>query len=482
MEFAPIFKAIGLINFIISSGLAVPMLYALLLKSNDLKAFIISFGISIISGLILTTFIKSERQLTFRDGYALVSFCWIDVGLIGSIPYYFSDSVINFTDAFFESVSGFTTTGASIILDIEGLTPGILLWRSMTQWFGGMGIIVLSLAIFPFLNIGGMSIYKAEVPGPKMEKLTPKIQDTAKVLWVTYFILTLLLTLFLYFAGMTFFEAINHSFTAISTGGFSTLNTSIAGFNSPSIEWILTIFMILAGVNFALHYRFIFQRFKIKEYLRDSEFLFFLLVVTVSIILMSLVIIFKNGGSFQVVLRNVCFTVASILTTTGFGTVDYLLWPVFCQLFLLILMLIGGCAGSTSGGIKAVRILLVLKYMYVNLLKSLQPLLVRNVRLRKTYVDQTVLSGILSFIFMYISVMSLSILLVALDTDDFITAVGSVVACLSNIGPGLGSVGPASNYAHLGSFTKWILIMDMITGRLEVLTVLVLFFPRTWQK
>ena len=482
MQYASIFKGLGLIILTITTGLLIPMAFAFVWDTGDLRVFVYSFVISLAVGLCLIALPRSKHTLKYRDGYALVAFGWLSAGLFGALPYWFSGSVVQFTDAYFESISGFTTTGASIFTDVESLSRPILLWRSMTQWFGGMGIIVLSLAILPYLDLGGMSIFQAEVPGPTTEKLTPRIQDTAKVLWEVYFILTALLTLLLWFAGMTVFEAINHSFTAMSTGGFSTSNSSITGFQSPLIEWILVGFMIIAGINFALHYRFLFKGRNPNTYFRDSELIFYLSVIAGAIVIVAIVIFFRQGGPFGQIIRESSFTIVSILTTTGYGTADYLLWPVFCQFILMFLMLIGGCAGSTAGGIKTVRVLLVFKYMYAEMLKLLHPTLIRSVKLRTETVERNVLASILGFIFIYIGVMSVSILLISLETQDFVTAVGSVIASLSNIGPGFGTVGPASNYAHLGPFTKWILSLDMVMGRLEIVTILILFLPHAWIK
>lgn len=482
MQFGSIFKALGVVILMLGGGVAIPTLYAVIIKSSDWTSFVLSLVVCVLSGSALALFPRSKGSLKIRDGYVLVAFGWLSAGLFGALPYYFSSVAPTFADAYFESISGFTTTGSSVFTEIEALSSPILLWRSMTQWFGGMGIIVLTIAIIPYLDIGGMSLFQAEVPGPTAEKLTPRIQDTAKVLWIVYFIFTALLTLLLMFGGMSFFDAINHSFTAMSTGGFSTKNASIASFNSPAIEWILVVFMVIAGINFALHYRFLFKGFRHKTYSTDPEFVFYIGVTLAAVASIAAVIILQQGGIVEKVIRDASFTVVSILTTTGYGTADYLLWPIYCQFVLLFLMFMGGCAGSTSGGIKAMRFMLVIKYIYTELLKVLHPNLIRTVKLNNTTVERSILSSILGFIFIYISVMSVSILLVSIEIDDMMTAIGSVVASLSNIGPGFGSVGPTSNYAHLGQFTKWVLSLDMAMGRLEILTILILFFPQTWKK
>ncbi|MCP4757555.1 MAG: TrkH family potassium uptake protein [Proteobacteria bacterium] len=482
MQFASIFKALGLIIGILAGFLSILTVAAFVLGTSDFKGFLYSFVVSAVVAVVLVAIPRSKHPLRFRDSYALVTFGWLSAGLVGCLPYYFSNAIPGFTDAYFESISGFTTTGASILADIEALPPAILFWRSLTQWIGGMGIIVFALAIIPYLNIGGMGIFQAEVPGPTAEKLTPRIQDTAKWLWIVYLILTVILTALLWLGGMTLFDAVNHAFTAMSTGGFSTNNASVGGFRSPAIEWILVVFMVLAGINFALHYRFLFKGLKKKTYTQDSELLFYLSVTLMAVLAIVLVVLFKHGGEPAVIVRDACFTVASILTTTGYGTADYELWPIFAQFILLVAMLMGGCAGSTAGGIKSVRFMLMFKYMYTETLKLLHPNLIRTVKLRNSVVDRQVLASILGFILIYASVMVISILLVSLETDDMVTSIGSVIASLSNIGPGFGSVGPTENFAHLGQFTKWILSMDMVMGRLEILTILVLFLPKTWKK
>ncbi len=482
MQYASIFKMLGLTTSVLAVFLLIPTVYAFILGTNDFHGFLYALIIAAVAGGLLAAIPKSKHSLKYRDSYALVTFGWLSAGFIGCLPYYFSNAIPGFTDAYFESISGFTTTGSSILTNIEALHPATLFWRSLTQWLGGMGIIVFALAIIPYLNIGGMGIFQAEVPGPTAEKLTPRIQDTAKVLWMVYLIFTVVLTLLLWLGGMTVFDAICHSFTAMSTGGFSTKNNSVAGFNSPYIEWVLIIFMIIAGINFALHYRFLFKGLKVKTYTRDPELNFYFLIILFCIVTMSANIFIQQGGDTIKVIRDVFFSVSSILTTTGYGTADYELWPMYSQFILLFIMIMGGCAGSTAGGIKSVRLMLVFKYMYTEALKLLHPNLIRTVKMRNSVLDRNVLANILGFIFIYAAVMVVSILLVSFEINDMVTAIGSVIASLSNIGPGFGTVGPTENYAHLGIFTKWILSLDMVMGRLEILTILILFLPKTWQK
>ena len=482
MQFASILKMLGLITGVLAIFLLIPTIYAYVLGTNDFQGFLYSFIIAAATGFLLALIPKSEHSLKYRDSYALVTFGWLSAGFFGCLPYFLSNAIPAFTDAYFESISGFTTTGSSVVTNIEGLYPATLLWRSLTQWLGGMGIIVFALAIIPYLNIGGMGIFQAEVPGPTAEKLTPRIQDTAKVLWTVYLIFTIVLVFLLILGGMSFFEAVCHSFSTMSTGGFSTKNDSIAGFNSPYIEWVLILFMVIAGINFALHYRFLFKGFNLKTYYRDSELNFYFLIIFICVATISASILIQQSGEISKTIRDVFFSVSSIMTTTGFGTADYELWPLYGQFMLLFIMIMGGCAGSTAGGIKSVRLMLVLKYMHTEILKLLHPNLIRTVKMRTAVIDRNILANILGFIFIYSAVITISILLVSLEIEDMTTAIGSVIASLSNIGPGFGTVGPTENYAHLGSFTKWVLSLDMVMGRLEIMTILILFLPGTWRR
>ena len=334
MNYTPIIKALGLIILVLSIGLLIPLIFSLWEGTPDIIGFALSAAIGIGVGSLLAFALTTEKEISHRDGFAIVTFGWLFAALIGGLPYYIS-GFASFTDSFFESISGFTTTGASIFSNIEGLPRATLLWRSMTHWFGGMGIIVLSLAILPFLGIGGMSIFEAEVPGPTAEKLTPRIQDTAKILWFVYFILTFILLVCLWLAGMNLFEAVNHAFATMATGGFSTKNTSIAAFNSPLIEWILIVFMILAGTNFSLHYRFIFKSLNPVGFLKDSEFKFYMLLILLSIGLIVTTMFVRGGADFTDSLRDASFTVVSLVTTTGFATADYELWGIFSQFILM---------------------------------------------------------------------------------------------------------------------------------------------------
>ena len=481
MQYASIIKSLGVILLILSLSMLIPTFFAIAETATQLKGFIFSLIATLLLGSIMTAIPKSKQKMGVRDGFVVVSFGWFLTALFGGLPYFLSGLAPAFTDAYFESMSGFTTTGASIFTDMEALPNSILLWRSMSQWLGGMGIIVLTIAILPYLDLGGMSLFQAEVPGPTAEKLTPRIQDTAKFLWLIYCFFTILLSITLRIFGMNWFDSVNHALATMATGGFSTKNSSIGGFQSSSIEWVIIIFMFFAGINFALHYRFIFKGLRIRNYFKDAEFKFYFFIILISIFIITFFLFWESPTDFAEHLRNGAFIVVSLITTTGFGTADYELWGYFSQFLLLYLMLVGGCAGSTSGGIKLVRIFLVFKYMYIELLKLIHPNLIKSITINNISVESKVIAGILGFIFIYIFVLITSILLVSIEADNMMTAIGSVVACLSNIGPGFGTVGPTENFAHLGRLTKWVLSLDMVMGRLEILTVMILFIPGTWK-
>jgi trk system potassium uptake protein TrkH len=378
-------------------------------------------------------------------------------------------------------MSGFTTTGSTILTNIEGLPQSLLFWRALTHWLGGMGIIVLSLAILPMLGVGGMQLFKAEVPGPTADRLKPRIQDTAKMLWGVYFLLTVVECILLMFGGMSFFDAICHSFATLATGGFSTRNASVAAYDSSYIDGVITLFMILAGVNFALHFQVL--RGKASEFFRSEELRVYLGIIAIA----TAIVMMSNwyGGIYSQPGENFrysIFQVSSIMTTTGFGTADFELWPVLPQYIFLLLMFIGGCAGSTGGGMKVARIVLLFKHAQVQMFRLIHPRAIRLVKLGKRPVDKEVLHAILGFFALYIGIFVVGSLLVAATGMDFTSAGSAVIACLSNIGPGLGTVGPTDSFAYVPVFGKWVLIFCMLMGRLELFTVLVLFFPSFWRK
>lgn len=420
--------------------------------------------------------------MNHREGMAIVGLGWFAAGFFGALPFWFGDIFGNsFTDCIFESLSGFSTTGSSVLTDIEAVAKGILFWRSLTHWLGGMGIIVLSLAILPFLGVGGMQLYKAEVPGPIPDKLKPRIKDTAMLLWKVYLLFSVIQTVLLMFGGMDLFDALCHTFGTMATGGFSTKNTSVAAFDSVYIDYVITFFMVVAGVNFSLHFLLLSGR-PMKMF-RDSEFRFFIglfLVVTLLITIWTMV-----GGNYDNVwdaLRYASFQVAAIVTTTGFATADYELWPAVTQAMLLFLMFIGGSAGSTGGGMKVMRIQLLVKHSYKELLQLIHPRSVKQVKISGQVVPGGVLSGVWAFFVLWLMLFTLGAFLVAASGVDLVTSFAASLACIGNIGPGVGAVGPTDNFAHLPDLAKWTLTMLMVLGRLEIYTVVILFVPEFWRK
>ncbi len=450
-------------------------------KENDGFFIAVSAIITSISGLVLfLSTNNSNYQIGKREGYVIVTLAWIIFSFFGCLPFILTNSIPSFTNAFFETVSGFTTTGASILDNIESLSHGILFWRSITQWLGGMGIIVMSLAILPILGIGGMELFIAEVPGLTPDKLHPRITETAKRLWGIYIIYTLAETILLMFGGMNFFDAINHSFTTMATGGYSTKQASIAFFNSPYIEYVITIFMFLAGTNFTLSY--FAMRLNFKKLFRNEEFKFYLGFVLLFTFIITVGLHSSKEYPFEKSFRYAIFQVVSIITTTGFVTANYLKWIPVLSVIIFACMFFGGSAGSTGGGIKIVRILLLLKNSFLELKRLLHPSAVIPVQLSKKSIPPQIISIVLAFVAFYLFTMVISTIFMSALGLDLESSMGAVAASLGNIGPGIGSVGPIENFNHIPHAGKWFLSFLMVLGRLELFTVLVIFAPSFWKK
>jgi trk system potassium uptake protein TrkH len=437
-------------------------------------------GISI-SGLLLYYFTKSKnksKEITKREGYIVVSLGWIVMSLFGALPFVFHGSIPSFTDAFFETMSGFTATGASIINNIEAMPHGLLFWRSLTQWMGGMGFIVLSLAILPILGIGGMQLFVAEVPGPTKDKIHPRVRETAKRLWGIYVILTFAEVLLLLIGGMNFFDAINHSFTTMATGGFSTKQDSIAYFTSPFIQYVITAFMFLAGMNFSLHYFLLHRNFKpVGE---NEEFRFYSFLIFAFTAVIAIGIFTTEHSGVERAFRESLFQVVSMITTTGFVTADYELWGVFYHTLFFLMLFIGGSAGSTGGGIKAVRHLLLIKNGALELRRLVHPRAIIPVRYNNISVSKDIIFNVMAFLLFYLAIfVTIVMTLIGLD---FLTAMGSVATCLGNVGPAIGGVGPTDNFSHIPDIGKWVLSFLMLLGRLELFTILIIFSPSFWKK
>ncbi|MGI6075536.1 MAG: TrkH family potassium uptake protein [Pyramidobacter sp.] len=484
MKFRIVLFVLSLVGSLVSASMLLPALWAWCEGTPDaavlFKSATTSLAICALAAAAFRPTRHREDNITVREAFAIVTFSWIIASVIGAVPYVAYGTTQSFTDGFFEAMSGFTTTGASILNDIESNPRGILLWRALTHWLGGMGIIVLSLTILPFMG-GGMELYKAETPTPIPEKLTPRLQQTAVILWKIYLLLTALETAALMLCGTTFYEGLTHAFSTLATGGFSIYNDSIAHFHSPAIEWIIIVFMFLAGVNFTLH--FFFLRGKWNVYLKDDEFRWYAGIALFAAIASTAAALAGHMNiSFSTAVRHGTFQVVTLLTTTGFAVTDTLQWPYFVHFLLLTVMLIGGCAGSTGGGIKVLRFMMLARSAKNDLIRSLQPSRVLCVRLNGKPQDDALMSSVLAFFVQFVMLLVGFTLLLTLMGIDVLSALSGVIACLSNTGPALGRFGPTSNYAGIPAAGKWILSFAMLTGRLELTTVLMLFLPSAWRR
>ena len=459
--------------------LSIPV--ALIFGEGDSLHFLLAGAVTAASGAaaILVTR-KSALEINRRDGYVVVTGGWILFSLFGTLPFILTGSIEGFTDAFFETMSGFTTTGASILNNIEELSHGVLFWRSLTQWLGGMGIILLSLIILPFLGIGGMQLFSAEVPGPTPDKLHPHVKDTAKRLWLIYMVFTISETLLLWAGEMGLFDAVCHSLTTMATGGYSTKQASIEYWDSPYIHYVITFFMFLAGTNFTLSYFGMHGQF--RKIWANEEFRWYVGFTGVFVLLIAGGLFFTTGQGLEVSFRNSLFQVVSILTTTGYATVDYLKWAPWLGILILIVMFFGGSAGSTGGGPKIMRMVILLKNSTQELKRMIHPNAVIPVRLNNSAVEERVVTNVLAFLAFYAVIVVISIAVMSILGCDLDTSIGSVAASLGNIGPGIGEVGPAQNYHGIHCAGKWYLSFLMLVGRLELFTVLVLFSPFFWRR
>ncbi len=480
MNFRVVLNVLGALLIFEALSFILPLGFSLYYRDGDTLSIVYSQIICLVTGMSVFTLTRSHAELRIREGFAIVGLGWTTLAAFGAIPFVLHGSIPLYTDAFFETISGFTTTGASILADIESLPHGLLFWRSLTHWLGGMGIIVLSLAILPILGVGGMQLFKAEVPGPSPDKLSPRIKETAKILWVVYLLVSVLETILLMFGGMSLFDALCHTFGTMATGGFSTKNGSIGHFNSLYIEIVIIVFMVIAGTNFSLHYSMLKGNF--KSYWKDREFLFyfkFLLIMTVAVTAMLYLSHYLELGKS---LRHAAFQVVSITTTTGYCTADFEKWTNDGQLIMLLLMFVGGCAGSTGGSIKIIRIMIVLKQGVNEIRKLLHPNAYIPIRLGGRVIHPDTVTNVLGFFLIYMLIFAAGTVCMSLFGLDLISAGASVAATLGNIGPGLGQVGPTDNYSAIAHGGKWLLSFFMLLGRLELYTILILFIPEFWKK
>ena len=475
-----VIHVLGLLLIFLAASLLLPILFSLYYGEGDHVFFLLASGITLVSGLLFFKLTRLDHEVHAREAFAIVTLGWVLFSVFGCLPFMLSGAIPSFTNAFFETMSGFTTTGATILEDIEVLPHGLLFWRSLTHWLGGMGIIVLSIAILPFLGLGGMQLFKAEAPGPTPDKLTPRVTETAKILWGIYVLISALETLFLMVGGMTFFDSLCHTFGTMATGGFSTKNASIGYYSSPYIQYVIIVFMILAGTSFSLHYKFMKRKF--DAYRKNNEFNFFMLLIGGGMLIIGFNTFLHHFPGLETAFRTTLFQVVSILTTTGFGTADYELWSATSQFILFLFMFIGGCAGSTGGGMKVIRAMILLQFVRAEIKRLLHPSAVIPVRIGDMVISREIVTNVLGFQALMLGLFILGVILMSIVGLDLVSSFGAVAATLGNIGPGLGSVGPTDNYAHIPVLGKWFLTFFMLAGRLEIYTVLILFAPAFWRK
>ena len=483
MHFSIIQRIMGQFLMLFSITLLPPVVIDLLYQEHSAHAFFYSYLFLLSIGFLLFLPVRNQRSdLRLRDGFVVVVLFWLVLGVAGALPFYFYENLdISIIDALFESISGLTTTGATVLVGLDELPHGILFYRQELQWLGGMGIIVLAVAIMPMLGIGGMQLYKAEAPGPvKDSKLTPRIAETAKALWYIYLGLTIACALAYWVAGMDLFDAVSHSFSTVAIGGFSTHDASMGYFNSHAIEAVAVVFMFLGAVNFALHFSVVRSK-SLMPYLRDSEFRLYagLLLVITTLSVYALYIQSAEHDLPQAV-REGIFQAVSIATTSGFVTTDYANWPAFVPVLLLFASFVGGCAGSTGGGIKVIRVLLLIRQGQREIMRLIHPSAQVVVKVGKQPVNNSIIDAVWGFFAAYVALFALMMLILMFNGLDQITAFSAVAATINNLGPGLGDV--SLNYANLSDFNKLLLCFSMFLGRLEIFTLLVLLMPAFWRK
>lgn len=460
--------------------LFIPGLMALFYgEKKALFAFVLTIVITMIVGSILSKTEPKDRKIYGREGFIIVALAWIVMSFFGAMPFYFSGAIQGVVNCFFETVSGFTTTGASILTEIEGLPMSILFWRSFTHWIGGMGILVFMLAIMPTVDERSMHLMRAEAPGPVVSKLVPKVKSTAKLLYKMYVILTVLEVVLLFFGGMPLFDSIVNTFSTAGTGGFAIKNASIAAYENSYYEYVITIFMFLFSVNFNLYYLLFIK--DVKNIFKNEElrYYFFIILGAIGIITMNILSFYQT---FESAFRHAAFQVLAIISTTGFATANFDAWPELSKTVLLILMIIGACGGSTGGGIKVSRLIILLKMAGREIRRIVHPRSVNIIKLDGHKVDEEVVHGVAGFIIVYLFLLLGSFLLISINNYDFTTSLSSVLTCLGNVGPGLAMVGPIENYNFYSDFSKLVLCFDMLLGRLEIFPIIMIFSPSVWRR
>jgi len=479
---AVIFGNIGRILLIIGLAMLTCLAWSIAYHEDVSSSIALSASITIITGLTLKYVYPHQENIRFKEGFLLVSLGWVVASAFGALPFLLSGYLPSFADAFFETVSGFTTTGASVVKDVEVWPRGLLFWRSLTQWLGGMGIIALFVAVIAGMGAGANQLFKAEVPGPISDKISPRIRETARKLWIIYVIISLACVLILWVLGMDIFDALCHTFATMATGGFSTKNASIGFYASPLIQWTITLFMFIAGASFTLHF-LAFKKRSPLAYLRDPEFKLYTGVILLACFLVTLSINWQGiGTGWEEKIRLASFQVLSIVTTTGFATADFDKWPALAIGLLFSMMFVGGCAGSTGGSIKPGRYLIISLGTVNELKKMVHPKAVLPLRFGKRLLKESVLINVLQFFFLYMLFLALGTLFLSALSIDVWSSLTAAATCLGNIGPGFSKVGPTQNFAFIPDSGKYILSILMLVGRLEIYPILVLFLPDFWKE
>ena len=479
MNFRLIESVLGWLLLIYAAIMGIPLFCALLEKEPSTVPFLFTIALTGIVGFILTHHGRKEGRMGIREGFAIVSGAWILTSLSGALPFYLSNAVPSYIDGVFETVSGLTTTGASVIDNVEVLSNSLLLWRSLTHWLGGMGIIVLFIVFLPKIGAGAVHLFNAEVPGPMAERVLPRIRDNAARLWQIYVGFTLLQIVLLVLAGMPWFDSVNHSFATMATGGFSTKNASIMYYNNSAIELIIVVFMIIAGGNFGLY--FLAWSRGLKHILQDTEFRIYLAIIAGATLVISLSLWLAGGKEIISSLRLALFQVASIITTTGFASADFDKWPSLAKIVLFLLMFIGGSAGSTAGGIKVARMILLMKLGWAELRRAVHPRAVMSINYGGKHVDPLMLNTVAVFFFLFMAIFGFATILLSATGLEPFDAMSAVAATLGNVGPGFGIVGPTTTYSSINAFGEVVLILCMLLGRLELFTLLVVLQPEFWR-
>ena len=481
MNYRAVINILGKIMFLEGALMTLPLIVAIIYgETSTYISFVIPICILLGIGLIFGIKKPKNTMLLAREGLAICGLAWIFMSLFGCLPFVISGMIANYLDAFFETVSGFTTTGSTIMTKIEGNPLGLLFWRSFTHWIGGMGVLTFLMAVVPQGDGQSMHLMRAEVPGPKAGKIVSKMTDTVRILYVLYFVLTVAEIVFLMFSGIGFYNSVVTALATAGTGGFSVKDASIAGYNSPYVEYVVASFMMLFGVNFNLYFFLIMRKF--GAVFKDEEFRTYICIVASSVGLIVINLLTTSQVAFEKAFRDSFFTVTSIISTTGFVTADFEQWSIFAKIILVLLMFVGSMAGSTGGGIKVSRIIIYFKQMINDLRQMIRPRQVMSVRLNKKSVDNSILKGINTYLVIYVFIIITSVLLVSIEGESLVTTFTSVVACFNNIGPGMEDVGATANFAHMSVLSKIVLSFDMLAGRLEIFPMMILFIPSLWKR